>query len=780
MHGNAAMNGNQQFVDRYLCPGCNATVENEQSILLSLGCDGPCQKWFHRECAGLTPSEFQYLQENDEGQWFCLPCRNQIELQQNIDASMNSTLSPINSSIRSEAPITPSISSFEQREINVLARSRMKWGCLTGFDIIEQKLDNAYKEVVVWRKNFFKIPLGACGKKLVEEACKLISLYNGKGEWEPLAIKALMVFLPLVLQKPSKNSKTRDHKAHLQRRMVLWKDGAIDGLVKEGRAIQKRFQSSVRKDPQNLAKSFSNLVLQGKVSAACKLLNRNNGGPLDVTDEVLQSLESKHPDAKQATPAALVSDLNSRFVEPIIYENIDSSLVHKAALHIRGSGGPTKIDADIWRQMFCSKSFLPASQNLCEETAVFARRLCREYIDPKPLQEYTAGRLIPLDKDPASQELAIRPIGIGEALRRIVGKTVMSFLKPDMIEAAGPLQTCSGLPGGTEAAVHAMRESFERESTEAMIVVDAENAFNSLNRHASLLNTGVICPEFSKYLTNTYRQPSKLFVNGTDKFILSKEGSTQGDNAAMNMYACSVRPLINALGSPSLYIENGVPQAQQAWYADDSGAAGSLNSIVVWWNELCRRGPDLGYYPRPDKCHIIVKDEHTFQRATELFARTSVKITLQGRPYLGSAIGTPEYVSAYVDEKVKEWIKDIEALAEIALTEPHAAYFAYITSLSQRWTYLIRTLPDISNNLRPLETSITNVLIPALFARHLTPLERSIFSLPVKYGGMRIVELSDFEYAASKDVTQPLQEAILAQSENFDSINMQQMKDSRK
>ena len=63
-----------------------------------------------------------------------------------------------------------------------------------------------------------------------------------------------------------------------------------------------------------------------------------------------------------------------------------------------------------------------------------------------------------------------------------------------------------------------------------MIVVDAENAFNSLNRHASLLNTGVICPEFSKYLTNTYRQPSKLFVNGTDKFILSKEGSTQGDN----------------------------------------------------------------------------------------------------------------------------------------------------------------------------------------------------------------------------------------------------------
>ena len=144
---------------------------------------------------------------------------------------MNSTLSSVSSPNQIETPTTPNYPSFEQKEVNENARSRMKWECLTGFNIIEEKLNNAYNEIVKWNKNFFKIPLGACGKKLVEEACKLVSLYNGKGEWEPLAIKALMVFLPLVLQKPSKISKTRDHKAHLQRRMVMWKDGAKDGLV---------------------------------------------------------------------------------------------------------------------------------------------------------------------------------------------------------------------------------------------------------------------------------------------------------------------------------------------------------------------------------------------------------------------------------------------------------------------------------------------------------------------------------------------------------------------
>ena len=84
----------------------------------------------------------------------------------------------------------------------------------------------------------------------------------------------------------------------------------------------------------------------------------------------------------------------------------------------------------------------------------------------------------------------------------------------------------------------------------------------------------------------------------------------------MNMYACSIRPLIDTLGDPALYSSNGVTKAKQAWYADDSSATGSLNSITLWWNELCRIGPGLGYYPKPEKCHIVVKDLNTFNRAT--------------------------------------------------------------------------------------------------------------------------------------------------------------------
>ena len=54
--------------------------------------------------------------------------------------------------------------------------------------------------------------------------------------------------------------------------------------------------------------------------------------------------------------------------------------------------------------------------------------------------------------------------------------------------AAGPLQVSAGVKGGAEAAIHAMKLIFDREGTDAVILVDAANAFNRLNRAAALHN----------------------------------------------------------------------------------------------------------------------------------------------------------------------------------------------------------------------------------------------------------------------------------------------------
>ena len=56
----------------------------------------------------------------------------------------------------------------------------------------------------------------------------------------------------------------------------------------------------------------------------------------------------------------------------------------------------------------------------------------------------------------------------------------------DIQDTAGSVQLCAGQIAGVEAAVHAVQESFQQDATEAVLLVDASNAFNSLNRDAAL------------------------------------------------------------------------------------------------------------------------------------------------------------------------------------------------------------------------------------------------------------------------------------------------------
>ena len=57
-------------------------------------------------------------------------------------------------------------------------------------------------------------------------------------------------------------------------------------------------------------------------------------------------------------------------------------------------------------------------------------------------------------------------------MRRIIRKAISRALSQDIQEAGGPLQMSTGLKGGAEAAIHAMREIVEQECTEAVILVD--------------------------------------------------------------------------------------------------------------------------------------------------------------------------------------------------------------------------------------------------------------------------------------------------------------------
>ena len=85
-----------------------------------------------------------------------------------------------------------------------------------------------------------------------------------------------------------------------------------------------------------------------------------------------------------------------------------------------------------------------------------------------------------------------------------------------------------------------MRAIYCDDSTQAVLLVDASNAFNCLNWQVSLHNIQTLCPPLNRILINTYRKDVPLFIDG--RHIFSSERTTQGDPLAMAMYSISVIP----------------------------------------------------------------------------------------------------------------------------------------------------------------------------------------------------------------------------------------------
>ena len=85
----------------------------------------------------------------------------------------------------------------------------------------------------------------------------------------------------------------------------------------------------------------------------------------------------------------------------------------------------------------------------------------------------------------------------------------MTVVKTDVLAATVLLQLCAGLEGGCEAAVHTLAELFSDEDTDAVLFVDAFNAFNNLHRQGALYNQ-YLCPAVSRILINCYRVDQHL------------------------------------------------------------------------------------------------------------------------------------------------------------------------------------------------------------------------------------------------------------------------------
>ena len=83
-----------------------------------------------------------------------------------------------------------------------------------------------------------------------------------------------------------------------------------------------------------------------------------------------------------------------------------------------------------------------------------------------------------------------------------------------------------------------------------------------------------------------------------------------------------------------------------------------------------------------------------FQEASRVaFLGTGKRITTHGNriEVLSSVYGHSQKRTSV---KVEKWVSNIKNMAKIVVSQPYAAYVAYIHGLSHRWLYIVRTIRD--------------------------------------------------------------------------------------
>ena len=139
---------------------------------------------------------------------------------------------------------------------------------------------------------------------------------------------------------------------------------------------------------------------------------------------------------------------------------------------------------------------------------------------------------------------------------------------------------------------------------------------------------------------------------------------------------------------------------------------------------------------KPSKSYLIVHPPDMSQ-AQEIFGDSGVQI-VSGHRFLGGYVGDPVGSMEFVQSKVETWVHCIECLAQAADSHPQAAHAALSHSLQFEWFYLSRVVPDCTSAFDPLRAAIRERFWSSLLGDTASEVEKSLFSLPIRHGGLGI------------------------------------------
>ena len=158
--------------------------------------------------------------------------------------------------------------------------------------IAAKELEKAYGVIRSMSHTLFRLPTGRAGNRFLDEMTRVLNIYIVGTQGSQNTLYAFFILPAFMLQKPSKNSKTKDNVNALQQRFELWCKSNVRELIKESKLLQKRMSKGKSNTSEStLLRNFTNAVTSGNVGLAGKLIDGTRSSSLKPTPEVINQLK---------------------------------------------------------------------------------------------------------------------------------------------------------------------------------------------------------------------------------------------------------------------------------------------------------------------------------------------------------------------------------------------------------------------------------------------------------------------------------------------------------